>query len=312
MITMAASSIDVVDNNYQVLDPRVDILFVVDNSGSMDFHQQNLSANITRFMSAFFSRVSIDYHIGVVSTDMEQSSYGKCCGRLIGTPSYIQVSTPLSTPDPVTDLSTRLVLGINGSASEKSFDAVMAALSPPMVSTVNQGFLRPEAHLAVIFITDAEDQSLISSTELYNFLVKLKGKSEKVLAYGVIIPSGAEATNCHRDEPREPKFIEQFLSMTYNSGKNILNLCAADFGDKLSFMAKDIAGQVSNTIFLNKTPNLKTLKVYFGTQLIPNDASIGWSYDSSLNAIYFGDSLLLDPNQPKGTKITIDFEVVPI
>ncbi len=293
------------DNDYQVFDPKVDILFVVDNSGSMDSHQKDISTNVGRFVAAFFNRVSIDYHIGVVSTDMDQTFNGKCCGRLIGDPTFIQSNTV----NPAVDLAGRLLLGTNGSGTEKLFDPVLAALSAPIESTINKGFLRPEAHLAVIFITDAEDQSQGAGTALYDFLVKLKGKREKVLAYGAIIPSGIPNDVCPRDDySTEPHRIEQFLSLTINKGKNEFNLCAADFGDKLAQVAQDLAKQVSNTIYLNRAPVIKTLKVTYGTQLIANDPLTGWTFDPSLNALFLGDNLSLDPNQPVGSKIKVDFD----
>jgi hypothetical protein len=292
------------DNDYNVVDPKVDILFVVDNSGSMDTHQKNLSANVGRFISAFFNRVSIDYHIGVLSSDMDQSFTGKCCGRLIGTPSFIDTTTPT----PTTELSSRLILGTNGSGTERMFDPVMAALSAPLDTTVNQGFLRSNAHLAVIFITDAEDQSTGAGLALYNYLVKLKGRREKVLAYGAIVPSGAPS-ECSRDEyGKEPRIIEQFLALPFNKGGNIFSLCSLDFGDKLAKVAEDLAKQVSNTIYLNRAPVLSTVKVFFGTQEIPSHPDFGWSYDANLNAIFLGDNLKLDENQPPGTKIRVDFE----
>lgn len=293
------------DNDYMVRDPKVDILFVVDNSGSMDAHQKNLAANVGRFISAFFNRISIDYHIGVLSTDMDGGITGKCCGRLIGSPLFIDKLTP----GPEKDLAARLILGTVGSGTERSFDPVIAALSPPLDTTVNFGFLRPDAHLAVIFITDAEDQSKESSVALYDHLLKIKGKREKILAYGAIIPSGYSDPQCGRDEyNREPLLIEQFLSMTINKGTNIFNLCAPDFGDKLASVAEDLAKQVSNTIYLSRAPIVSTLKVFYGTQEIPSDAEYGWSFDAELNAIHLGAKLELDPAQPDGTKIRVDFE----
>lgn len=293
------------DNDYMVRDPKVDILFVVDNSGSMDAHQKNLAANVGRFVAAFFNRVSIDYHIGVLSTDMDGGLAGKCCGRLIGNPIFVD----RSTSSPEADLAARLVLGTVGSGTEKSFDPVIAALSSPLDTTVNVGFLRPDAHLAVIFITDAEDQSKESSVSLYDHLLKIKGKREKILAYGAIIPSGYNDPQCGRDEyNREPKLIEQFLDMTINRGNNVFNLCALDFGDKLAQVAEDLAKQVSNTIYLSRAPIVSTIRVFYGTQEIPSDAEYGWSFDAELNAIYLGKKLVLDPNQPAGTKIRVDFE----
>lgn len=293
------------DNDYMVRDPKVDILFVVDSSGSMDGHQKNLAANVGRFISAFFNRVTIDYHIGVLSTDMDFGFSSKCCGRLLGDPAFIDKSTP----SPGTDLAARLIVGTNGSGVERSFDPVIAALSSPLDTTANVGFLRPDAHLAVIFITDAEDQSKNSGIALYDHLLKLKGKREKILAYGAVIPSGYNDSVCGRDEyGKEPRLIEQFLTMTINKGNNIFNLCAHDFGDKLAKVAEDLAKQVSNTIYLSRAPIISTIRVFFGTQEIPSDPIYGWSFDAELNAIYLGSKIELDPTQPDGTKIRVDFE----
>lgn len=44
-------------------DNRVDILFVIDNSESMEKHQTNLSRNIKKFIEAFKAVDSIDFHI---------------------------------------------------------------------------------------------------------------------------------------------------------------------------------------------------------------------------------------------------------
>lgn len=48
--------------------PKLDILFVIDDSGSMAPHQQRLAANIARFVESFSVEDFIDFHIGVVST----------------------------------------------------------------------------------------------------------------------------------------------------------------------------------------------------------------------------------------------------
>lgn len=43
--------------------PKVDILFVIDNSDSMVKHQENLKANINRFVEAFEANKRIDFQI---------------------------------------------------------------------------------------------------------------------------------------------------------------------------------------------------------------------------------------------------------
>lgn len=49
-----------------ISEPKVNVLFVVDNSGSMKSHQEKLKANIGLFADKFFNNPRIDYRIGVV------------------------------------------------------------------------------------------------------------------------------------------------------------------------------------------------------------------------------------------------------
>ena len=67
-----------VDRITQVTIPEVDVLFVVDNSCSMDVEQKALGANFPAFLS-WFLKSGLDYHIGVVSTDMKDPTHA---GRL--------------------------------------------------------------------------------------------------------------------------------------------------------------------------------------------------------------------------------------
>src|SRR4051812_39407947 len=47
---------------------KVDILFVVDNSLSMDDDQANLSREVDKFVRAFSENSLIDFHVGVTVT----------------------------------------------------------------------------------------------------------------------------------------------------------------------------------------------------------------------------------------------------
>lgn len=68
---------------------------------------------------------------------------------------------------------------------EQPSTAVVAALSDPYISNQNAGFLRSEALLVVIAITD-EDEAFSGAQELYDGLVALKGGDpEKIVFLGV-------------------------------------------------------------------------------------------------------------------------------
>ena len=292
------------DNGVEVFDPSVDILFVIDNSGSMEPHQNNLSRNINRFIQNFVKKSGLDFHIGVVSTDMDNSSWnsGPCCGRLTGTPHFVERTTPNFN----VVLSRNMIVGTNGSAQEESFGPVMAALTDPNLTGSNTGFYRSKSHLAVIFVTDAEDQTRMNVDDFFKFLVALKGDTSKISVYGAIVPSNEK--NCDRDEPQGyPRRIESLLSKVSNSGSNVMSLCSADFGDRLASLGDDLLRRVGSLIYLNRRPNTKTIRVTFGSQIIPADPLVGFKYDSFRNAIILGEKIVWS-TQPAGTKVQVAYE----
>ncbi len=286
---------------------KVDILFVIDDSGSMGTYQKNIADNIDLFVDKFFGSAVIDYHIGVISTDADtvySSTKRVCCGQLHGTPAFIDKNTP----DAKANLAARLKLGTDGSATERSFDPVKLALSEPVANNENAGFLRKDAFLAIIFITDAQDQSDIDGNELFSHLLSIKGSPQKILAYGALIPSWVDETSeCSRDTGK-PDRIEEFLTLTANKEDNVFNLCEPDFGEKLAVVAKSIASRVASVIYLKNAPIVETIKVTYGTQIIPKDPSTGWTYDANENAIRLGKNLVLDQMQMDGTRLRADFE----
>ena len=292
------------DNSFEVYDPSVDILFVIDNSGSMQPHQSNLSRNINRFIQNFIQKNGLDFHIGVLTTDMDNSSWGNgvCCGILAGTPKFVERTTPNFSQV----LSRNMIVGTDGSASEESFAPVIAALTAPNLTGANAGFYRPKSHLAIVFVTDAEDQSRMSVDSFFNFLVGLKGDTSKVSVYGAIVPTSER--NCDRDEPNTvPTRIEALLAKVSNAGNNTLNLCSADYGDKLALLGDDLLSRVSSLIYLNRRPVSATIRVTFGSQNIPFGAETGFLYDSFRNAIILGEKIVWSV-QPAGTKVQVSYE----
>lgn len=296
-------------SDFVVYDPRVDILFVIDNSGSMSDAQEEVSRSTRLFATEIARATLLDYHIGVTSTDMwcGIGAGPLSCGKLVGTPNFVQKTTP----DQVRKLARRMMLGTNGSASEQMFAPVKAALSPPLSSTTNKGFYRDGAFLAIIFITDAADQSAIGAKDLLNFLLAKKIDPEKVLAYGAIRKL-KEADTCLKGvEPLDGK-LESFLESVTNGGPsqgNIVSLCEKNFGRKLANFAKDIVQRTANSIRLKKIPDVKTIRVLYGSQEIPNEYGTGWTYEPKTNSIALGGEVPWDTTQ-KNPQLRIDFTAI--
>jgi hypothetical protein len=285
--------------------PKLDILFVIDDSGSMSTHQMNLANNIDRFADAIVRTKFLDYHVGVVtSTVTSFSSFGKCCGKLVGSPTFVD----RNTPNGLNVLAKNLIVGTSGDYQEKFFDPVFLALTTPNLTGHNKDFYRTDANLALIFITDTEDQSdRIDGRGLYDFLLNLKGSADKIFVAAAHIPE-AEIEICSGEtmELEDSDALNDFFQITKAS---TFSLCD-NFGDKLAEIGVKIASK-SQTMYLNKIPKKGTIKVTMGGVPMPEDVKKGWSYNPSKVAIEFGAGIEWDL-YPDNTFPQIDFEVLEL
>jgi hypothetical protein len=176
--------------------PAVDILFVIDNSRSMVGEQLALANSFGHFVAAMDEKFgSGAYQIAVVTTGLESPACLPCpaddpdaysCinpsgengrfqnlrGKLVGGDPDAPIFDFIADPscrlvgadnlacffDPSDQRGTVLV-GTSGCGLERGLAAVQAALSPGLLGSpaANGGFLRPEAQLAVIVVSDEED-----------------------------------------------------------------------------------------------------------------------------------------------------------
>jgi hypothetical protein len=155
--------------------PPADILFVIDNSGSMKEEQASLIANFPRFIDVLegIEGGLPDLNIGVVTTDLGsdnevcgdgeggrlRSSPGTCSGPL--GKSYINTVEANYAGTLEEAFSCVADVGTGGCGFEQPLEASRLALSG-----INPGFLRDGAILAVVFITDEDDCSISNQAML--------------------------------------------------------------------------------------------------------------------------------------------------
>ncbi len=174
-----------VDTYTQDLQPKADVLLVVDDSCSMDDKQTRLANNFTSFIQ-YANMANVDYRIGVTTTTLDETEcvpFFGCIGNnsvglngslVVDGPTQLKWVTPQTTQ--VEQVFSRLVrVGTNGAGSEKPLAAATIALTPPVVQQQNAGFLREEANLAVVVVTDASDQSAGSPNSYLDQLINIKG-----------------------------------------------------------------------------------------------------------------------------------------
>lgn len=282
---------------------RLDVLFVVDNSGSMIEHQKRLAAQVPDLARAFADKELETVQAAVVTTTFgEQWSGGTKDGVFHGTPP-IAIS---GTPDFAAVLSKNVVPGNDGSGTEKIFDPLVASLSSPLVEGPNKGFLRDDAHLAIVMLTDADDQSTLrTGADTAKFLTDLKGTGN-FSVYGFLVQN--PVPGCSQDQFGQPtRVLSDFIKAT---GGKEYDLCAGDLGSKMRDVAARVTRSVTRTIPLPSEPVFQTIAVSYGSHPIPaGDVRRGWVYDHQQRSIILGEEI--DWNrQPAGTMLEIKY--VPV
>lgn len=169
----------------------IDILFVIDNSGSMAEEQASLVANFENFINVLNNIEGglPNVHIGVVSTNIGAGTGIAGCenggdnGALQVAPRNGACSVP--TNNYIEDLldddgmtrnknysgeltetfSCIAALGVSGCGFEQPLEAMRKALNGS--NPANEGFLRDSAFLAVIIISDEDDCS-VERSEMFS------------------------------------------------------------------------------------------------------------------------------------------------
>lgn len=252
-----------VSNAFSVKDfdtaSKVDILWVIDNSGSMSSIQRNVIANAKIFMDGFLQSNVINWKMGIVSTDEDDAPY-------LGIP----VTFGRQSVDPVTTFQQAVAkLGISGSGDEYVFHNINRVFKD------FSKFHRADAHLVVIMVTDEEEQSQKLDPAVYkpaNFfrLMKQKVRSNLVLRfYGAI--SAPDVPQCTNPMTRVPYKDSPFEYMIQQTNGFMVSACSVDFGLGLANIGKDIGNLLQfPRLLLNEPPRPETIKVsYKGRELPP-------------------------------------------
>ncbi|MFN8943423.1 MAG: vWA domain-containing protein [Pseudobdellovibrionaceae bacterium] len=268
----------------QAGNPKVNILFVVDNSGSMRGYQQKMADNIAQFAETFFDNTRVDYKIGVVPVydskylhDEKIYNSGKRkmnpLGELVKLKGLAEgdltteVFITRNTPNPKEVLKQTVLLGTQwGPEAEESFSPVIAIMDPTINSEKNQNFYDPEAHLAVIFLTDADDVSPnLSAEDFYNqLLASKKGDRSKILIAAAIPDVAKHGSSCTTDG-RGP--IDAIPTLMKISGGITADLCSNAFGARLTQFGNYLVQQLtSQKIPLGFIPDVTTLMVTYGAR----------------------------------------------
>ncbi len=187
--------------------PRVDILFVIDNSDSMKSAEENLVRNVNYFASGLKKNKMIDYHIGVTSVWDSSERYITNKNNIYGVGELRNLKTKAgvtlderyvskSVEAKEDTLASTLNIGIapyvaGGPEREEVFSPISEALHKSGHGAVNDGFFRDDAQLVVVILTDADDGTdTLTPEQLAQQLFDFKaGKRDRVSVYAALVKS---------------------------------------------------------------------------------------------------------------------------
>jgi hypothetical protein len=304
------AKLDADDTFFQVEAGEVDVLLVVDNSGSMQPYQERLSTNFSDFLSFFTGYV--DYRIGIVTTTLEPlDPYGPCTqadidavpsgGELVG-------GTWISDEDADGDavFSDMVQVGTCGAGYEMGLETAAMALTPPLSDAggANEGFLRSDAYLSIIFVSDEEDSSPLTTSGYVNTFRSIKGnRSRDIFNASALVVTNAE--DCTEEQLNAGATrSDRYADVATQTDGVVGSICSGDFATIVTELSL-ATSRLTDTFYLSESPEVATIVVGIDGEELPCEDG-AWSYDKvdSRPAIVFDRSQL----PPPGSQITASYD----
>ena len=253
---------EITDEYEHVASNQTDVLWVINDTASMADEMAGLQNAV--LWSSFFDILAvldIDWHMGVITTT-EHWLRGA-----------VPIMTP-ATPDVEAAFLDAITIPANGT-DETGLAASVAALTPPLAAPggANDGFLREDAGLRVIYVDDEDDESPDPVADYVTILQSLKVNPDHVILGAVVDPANAV----------------RYQQAVSNTGGVLDSLTNPNWVNLLNDLAW-LCLCIQDTFELSQIPVEETLEVWING--VP--VYVGWYFDVVLNAVVFDPDYMPD------------------
>lgn len=239
----------------------VDILWVIDASGSMSDDQDRLLLGIEAMMNAL---PATGWRLNMVSADPTMLLYDQ--------------QFPLVPGDTIDDARSMYTMMVKGGL-EEGFDAVMTYVDQ---NTYAQTWMRNTASLLIVFVSDEEEQSFYGVTDtvaIATFESWLDAtRYSKYVASIVHLPQEQSPLCTVYSQDVGDRYIQ--VTNDYNGV--IIDICSEDWTAGVEDASKEL------TLFdswpLTYTPQEGTVRVFVNEAVYPESK---WDYDAEKNIVLF-------------------------
>lgn len=279
----------------QVFLPPLDILLVIDQSSSMQDNQKHVESQLYAWFQTLLRLGPLDYQLA----------------RIDFPPAAHQVRGAFHQPDAVlrgqdtsvlSKIRAKLTMQVVNQLDSAVLDTILATFSPPLLlpGTTYAQFLRKDAVLFLIIVTDKDDQSVHEPEVYVQKLQALKGRTAHPNIMVQLISGGTNGCQSPLGQAgsavRLDAFAKNFLYGTASICESLLGLSLSNVRPTVGFFRH---------FHLSRNPKVDSIAVWINRQKLPlqgGDGKSQWQYVARLNQIE-----LFVPTQP-GDMIEIRYE----
>ena len=238
----------------------VDILWVIDTSGSMIQYNTELLLGIETMLNAL---PASGWRLAMISNDPLKAQQ--------------EAQFPLVPGDDIADATDMYNAMLRG-GREEGFDAVYEYI---VNNSYSSTWMRNDAALLVVFVSDEEDQSdqyMISVSDFTTWYGGLRGGS----SFTSSIVNVAIADSVCPSPPSSINVGDRYMDATNYFSGIIVDICDADWSPGVADASAMI--EPHEEWPLTYIPIESTIRIWINSVLIP---SSDWSYNPSTNSIEF-------------------------
>ena len=276
--------------------PKADILFIIDNSQSMQKHQDNLIKNINLFVDELGKDSVVDYQVAVTPI-FDSVRYGNKVPRICeatgeelfrdnGTllkPKAPKGSENLLSSQPANFikrgdgfmevLKATLNVGVDvpdakcpvrGPEFEEYFTTIQAAIELGRNGGPNSQFYRgTDSYLVVIILSDTGDSSTMNPADVDNYIRAVRGDIDrKTFTIHAVTDPGLACSRQIGSELDQSGSVKKTTDLVALVGGKTISMCDPAYGRKLAKLGTELKEKITEnmTLTLQAIPEIGALK----------------------------------------------------
>jgi sulfur carrier protein ThiS len=267
----------------EMLNSKVDVIFMVDTSSSMLRHQQKLKAQIPALIASLNAQ-GMNWRLAVTTADLNGSG-GEFDGGV--NDKFIDGTRPESEGA----VENRVIQGESGSDLERGLLTTLSSLQTA------SAMLRPDAMLNIIFLSDDNDYSTTTSAQFVAAVDALKPPFKSGLRSWVANYIGTVqlTQECTQSLGQWNGIGQKYVDVVTATGGVAESICSSDLSQAVNHVKVRMADLLTE-FKLSKLPKIQTIVVKINGQVVPAATVNGWEYIPSNNSVKFHGTAIPKPN----------------